>query len=275
MIYRSISLAAASIASLVFSSLPLSQAYDSAYVESQSLRYVDFSGAAYCTDPHIGKETINNWSCKVCKKYPGVTATTFHGSKTDANGYVAYDPAKNEVIVAFSGTDPLSVANWIDDIDTKKTAYPYCSGCEVHDGFYRTFQSVSATVLNLTKSMLSSHSGAKLFVTGHSLGAAMAAHCAAEFVHQGMKVSTSYSYGMPRVGNQKLEEWFKSVVPGMFRLVHHKDPVPHLPANNWGFHHMPYEVFYTKEYTNYKVCNFEGEDSSCSNQYTLDLNVGE
>jgi predicted lipase len=82
-------------------------------------------------------------------------------------------------------------------------------------------------------------------ITGHSLGAAMAAHCSAEFVNKGYKIKTTYSYGMPRVGNQAFEQWYVSVVPGTFRVVHRKDPVPHLPYERWGFHHMPYEVSIT------------------------------
>lgn len=102
----------------------------------------------------------------------------------------------------------------------------------------------------------------------------MAAHCAADFVVRGYKLSSSYTYGMPRVGDEAFEKWFISVVPGMFRVVHHKDPVPHLPYERWGFHHMAYEVFYVDDYNDYKVCSIEGEDQSCSDQYALDLNVG-
>ena len=105
-------------------------------------------------------------------------------------------------------------------------------------------------------------------------GAALTGHCIAEFVHQGLKVTNAYAFGMPRVGNSEFETWFVSVVPGLFRVVHHKDPVPHLPPQNWGFHHMPYEVFYTTDYNDYTVCSMEGEDGKCSDQYAVDLNVG-
>jgi hypothetical protein len=47
---------------------------------------------------------------------------------------------------------------------------------------------------------------------------------------------------MPRVGDEAFEQWYSTVVPGTFRTVHRKDPVPHLPTMNMGFHHMPYEV---------------------------------
>jgi len=43
---------------------------------------------------------------------------------------------------ARSCTDPLSIKNWIDDINTFKQSYKWCSGCEVHKGFYNTYLSV-------------------------------------------------------------------------------------------------------------------------------------
>eukprot|EP01031_Cornospumella_fuschlensis_P040426 gene40426-49267_t len=208
-------------------------AYDSNYNLDQSKRYVDFSAAAYCCDPILKKNSVDDWSCQVCKKYPHVKAQSFHGSRSDANGFVAYDGDRNEIIVSFSGTDPLSIQDWIDDLDFIKTAYPYCNGCEVHEGFYNAFLSVRDQVVNSVKGFKNTYGSATLTVTGHSLGAAMAAHCAAELVHTGYNITTVYSYGMPRVGNQAFEQWYTTVVPGTFRNVHKKDPVPHLPPNNW------------------------------------------
>jgi hypothetical protein len=33
-------------------------------------------------------------------------------------------------------------------------------------------------------------------------------------------------------------------------------------------------VFYTSDYHDWKLCNWEGEDESCSDQYAVDLDVG-
>jgi len=252
-------------------------AYDSHYDVNKSKRYVEFAGIAYCSDPLIGKNTVDNWSCKICKNYPNVTATSFYGSKaTDAKGYIAYDPKANEILVVYSGTDPASIRNWIDDIDTIKTAYPYCSstGCKVHEGFYRTYTSTDASMKSILSKYVSQHKSASITVTGHSLGAALVAHAVAELTMIGYKLTPAYAYGMPRVGDESFEKWYTSKTTGTFRIVHHKDPVPHLPAKDWGFHHMPYEVFYTQDnYSDSKVCNAEGEDATCSDQYKVDINV--
>jgi hypothetical protein len=145
-------------------------AYDSSYKLDLSNRYVTFCGAAYCTDQTLKRNSVNDWSCQACKKYPHVTAVSFHGKTNDANGFVGYDSDANEIIVSFSGTNPLSIQNWIDDLDFFQTAYPYCSGCQVHRGFYNTYLSVDSQVKNLIKNFTSQHPSASIAITGHSLG---------------------------------------------------------------------------------------------------------
>jgi len=259
---------------LLLSSLRPVVSYDSSFNVNLGKKYVSFSGAAYCSDPRFKKSGVEQWSCSACKSYPGMQATVFNSYK-DGVGYVGYYPPDNEIVVAFSGTNPFDIQQWIDDLDFIKKAYPYCSGCEVHEGFYKTYLTIADTVRNLTKSYLSAHPTASVTCTGHSLGAALAAHCFADLKANNIasKLSTPYTFGMPRVGNEAFEKWYVSTLPGTFRMSHHKDPVPHLPFESWGFHHMAYEVFYTDDYNKYKVCNFEGEDSSCANQYTVALDV--
>lgn len=248
--------------------------YDSNFDLATANRYVYFSGAAYCADPIFVKNSIDDWSCNACKQFPNVEAQVFHGSKKDANGFVGYDSDANEVIISFAGTDPLSIANWIDDLDFIKTDYPYCDGCQVHEGFYKSFNSVKDDVKVLLDSYLAQHSNASIAITGHSLGAALAVHAAAEFTHAGYsQIKTIYNYGLPRVGETNFEQWYVNSVIGTFRMVHLKDPVPHLPPMNWGFHHMPYEVFYKLDYNDWKLCDVEGEDESCSDQYVVDADV--
>lgn len=222
------------------------------------------------------KSGVENWTCNACKKYPHTTATVFNSNK-DGIGYVGYESDDNEIIIAYSGTNPFDIQQWIDDLDFFKTSYPYCSGCNVHEGFYKTYLSVQSTVRNLTKSYLSSHPTATITVTGHSLGAALAAHTMADFkanpISSTATITSSYTFGMPRVGDEAFEKWYISKVVGTYRVVHRKDPVVHLPPMSFGFHHMAYEVFYEYDYNKWKLCSYEGEDNSCSNQYITALDV--
>ncbi len=51
------------------------------------------------------------------------------------------------------------------------------------------------------------------------------------------KVSFTYNYGCLRVGNPAFVTFLKSKVPSIFRVVHNKDPVPHLPPYDFGYIH--------------------------------------
>lgn len=221
-------------------------------------------------------------SCSACKDYPGVVAKTFTSEK-ECNGYVGYYPEDNEIIVAFSGTDPFNLRMWIDDLDFFKTDYPYCTdiGCQVHEGFYKTYLSAVDQIRNLTESYLAQYPTASISCTGHSLGAALASHCAADLYaqfspsHPNLVYTSPYTFGLPRVGDETYANWFKSdALPfDSYRVVHRKDPVPQLPLQSMGFHHFPYEVFYVKDYSDYTICSASGEDQDCSDKYAVNVDV--
>jgi predicted lipase len=50
-------------------------------------------------------------------------------------------------------------------------------------------------------------------------------------------------FGCPRIGNEVFTDWFSVYMPIIYRIVHKKDPVPHLPLRIMDFHHVPYEVY--------------------------------
>mmetsp|Transcript_23793 Transcript_23793/g.39765 ORF Transcript_23793/g.39765 Transcript_23793/m.39765 type:complete len:292 (-) Transcript_23793:206-1081(-) len=263
------------IAVLQLSSLAL--AYQEDVDLNLAMRYVELSGASYCADPKLKRNSVDDWSCNVCSNYPNMTAKSFYNSKYSCSGFVGYDADTNEIVVAFAGTDPLSIRDWIDDLVFVKEDYPYCDGCDVHKGFYETFLSMEATIKEFVYDWLDLYPSASIAIVGHSLGAALAAHCTAEFTHVGGKLKDQlhavYTYGMPRVGNDAFQSWYKETMFGTFRFTHRKDPVPHLPPIEFDFHHIPYEVFYTEDYNDYTLCSFEGEDESCADQYTVAVDL--
>jgi predicted lipase len=82
-------------------------------------------------------------------------------------------------------------------------------------------------------------------IVGHSLGGALATHAALSLANQKMPVSILYTYGSPRVGDQKFSEWYDYQIntSNKFRVTHGHDPVPHLPPHDFGFNHIPHEMF--------------------------------
>ncbi|CAN0097328.1 unnamed protein product, partial [Hapterophycus canaliculatus] len=70
-----------------------------------------------------------------------------------------------------------------------------------------------------------------------------------------------------KVGNEAFATFSVSHGVPIYRVVHHRDPVPHVPFEAWGYRHPPTEVFFDADQTSYVVCNDTGEDLSCSDQF--------
>ena len=52
-----------------------------------------------------------------------------------------------------------------------------------------------------------------------------------------------YTFGEPRFGNDKLRQYAEKTVETTYRVVHERDPVPHLIPAILGFHHKATEVW--------------------------------
>lgn len=70
-----------------------------------------------------------------------------------------------------------------------------------------------------------------------------------------------------KVGNQAFATFAVSQGVPVYRVVHHRDPVPHVPFEAWGYRHPPTEVFFDADQTSYMVCDDTGEDLACSDQF--------
>jgi len=66
------------------------------------------------------------------------------------------------------------------------------------------------------------------------------------------------------VGNGNLAAYLHLIVPEVYRVIHYKDLVPHLPPHDFQYLHPPFEVFYDEAMKNYVVCDSSGEDPKCS-----------
>ena len=88
--------------------------------------------------------------------------------------------------------------------------------------------------------------GWHVFVTGHSLGGALATLFSAELaesVAAGVRACTvtMYNYGSPRVGNRAFVRRFNRAVPDAVRVINGSDLVPTLPAL-MGYRHVDHGV---------------------------------
>lgn len=83
----------------------------------------------------------------------------------------------------------------------------------------------------------------RLYVTGHSMGGAMASVCAvdAATIKHGCS-PISYTFGSPRLGNAAFRSVYNALVPDTFRIVASRDMIPSLPPSI-SYRHLGREVF--------------------------------
>lgn len=145
----------------------------------------------------------------------------------DIYGFTGYSEQDNAIVAAFRGT--VDIQNWIADLDANQINYPACGGCMVHQGFYNAFQGVQGYVKNDIQNLLAAHSNAKIWITGFSLGGALATVAALDIKSIFGHVDEFYSFGQPRVGNEAFASYFSSQISTRYRVIHYADIVPHLP----------------------------------------------
>jgi triacylglycerol lipase len=126
------------------------------------------------------------------------------------------------VILAFAGTDP---AAW----ETVATDARFVIGPKnTHEGFQAAFDAVAAHVTEAVE--LSKASGDPLFITGHSLGAALAIIAADTAVAATVVPRAVYGYGTPRLGGPAFQQRYNARLGRItYRLVHGRDIVARVP----------------------------------------------
>lgn len=167
-----------------------------------------------------------------------------HNIDDDAQGLILADDDK--IIVAFRGTEVAEIQDVMTDLDLRQVNR---YNGRVHRGFYTTFRSIWKSELRIwdgaeeldnppgirnTLKKLLAHKQRPLFVTGHSLGAAMAVICSVacgEELQEFKPTITVYDYGQPRVGNEGFNETLHKYVNLMFRVVNNNDVVARIPVD--------------------------------------------
>ena len=157
----------------------------------------------------------------------------------DTQGFVAESP--DAIVVAFRGTQPNRPMDWF--VDFRATSGPWAHNVgHVHDGFYSALRNVWGVTLasgEILPRRLLNRADKTIWITGHSLGGALAELCAAQamFVSK-IPVQGVYTFGQPRVGNKDFADALNAELgSGIFRFVNDRDIVPRVPLFTMGFCH--------------------------------------
>ena len=112
-------------------------------------------------------------------------------------------------------------------------------------------------VTSVVRGLLAKHPGAKIYVTGHSLGGALAALYTGMLHYNGeteivSKIAAVYTFGQPRVGDEKFAKYMMQHLTDSryFRVVYCNDLVPRVPFDDelFAFKHFGLCFYYNSRY---------------------------
>jgi len=199
-------------------------------------------------------------------------AQTVDAMLIESTAYVVQSEDGRVVILAYRGTQPGNILNWLTDADLHpdRIRFPFPDRDEtydIHAGFYRNVRATRYEVIRALlraregKSVLPdddtnvAHPMQRLYVTGHSLGGAMAALLGVMLSvepdyqeHFGDALSGVYTFGQPMVGSPAFAaacEAHPFLAGSVVRYIYRRDPVPHVPPKDSGrFAHFGLERSY-------------------------------
>lgn len=142
-------------------------------------------------------------------------------------------------IVAFRGTEQV-LEDWLADADARHHVPPWSdaeTGVGIHRGFQTALDLVWPEVITLVK-----QAQKPIWITGHSLGGALAMLTAARFARESppIPVAGVYTFGQPRVGSRAWAETLPiALQQRVFRYVNNNDIVPLVPPSiPIDYHHV-------------------------------------
>lgn len=154
----------------------------------------------------------------------------FNSDPTDTQAFLAANA--DFAVLAFRGTEVKKKKDVLTDL--RATQISAIEG-GVHKGFQAAYDSVKDEI---EKSLGTLDPKLPIYITGHSLGAALAT-VATQNLDVGSKfrdrIAACYTFGSPRVGNTKYDRAFKAPI---YRMVNTTDIVTVIPLLTMGYVHI-------------------------------------
>ncbi|MAB61447.1 MAG: hypothetical protein CMO46_13075 [Verrucomicrobiales bacterium] len=182
------------------------------------------SKAAYLPKELIAHQLIEEFGMSEVKKF----------SNLNCKGFIA--SSEQVTVISFTGSE-FDFDTWQENIDALFSPGPFGSNDRVHRGFNLGISQIKDDLI--TKIKITQNKKRPLFITGHSLGGAIANIFAAHLLHEELKPYSIYTYGAPRVGCKKFKQLYNYISKGIsFRIVNRHDIVPRTPPRLSTFDHV-------------------------------------
>ncbi|KAK6130506.1 hypothetical protein DH2020_035764 [Rehmannia glutinosa] len=181
--------------------------------------------------------------------------------ETDTQATIWRDPERKRLVIAFRGTEQ---SRWKDlrtdlmlvpaGLNPERIGGDFKKEVQVHSGFLSAYDSVRTRLISLIKQAIGHRDESldllakwHIYVTGHSLGGALATLLALELsssqlAKHGAISVTMYNFGSPRVGNRRFAEIYNEKVKDSWRVVNHRDIIPTVPRL-MGYCHVAQPVY--------------------------------
>lgn len=149
---------------------------------------------------------------------------------TDTNGFIALH--EKLLVVSFRGTSGFR--DFVTDGDIRRVRPDWAAG-GVHSGFKTALDSVWSQVTSKLGPPAAQQKD--IWVTGHSLGAALAQLAALRLTRAGYRVQRVYTFGTPRIGDKDfVADYDRRLGSQSFPHVNWRDVVTRVPPMALGFH---------------------------------------
>ncbi|KAJ4904465.1 triglyceride lipase [Raphanus sativus] len=199
---------------------------------------------------------------------------------TDTQVAIWRDARRKRVVIAFRGTEQTKWKDLQTDLmlvpvglNPERIGGDFKEEVQVHSGFLSAYDSVRIRIISLLKMAIGYIDDVAeredkwhVYVTGHSLGGALATLLAIELASsqlakRGAITVTMYNFGSPRVGNKKFADVYNQKVKDSWRVVNHRDIIPTVPRL-MGYCHVAHPVYLAAgevENTDFQKDGYHGE----------------
>lgn len=141
----------------------------------------------------------------------------------------------DKIIIVFRGSSTIS--DWKTDLNIKLRSteiYGDNKKIKVHSGFLNQYLNLRNKIHQV---ILNNNNKYPIYITGHSLGGALAQLCALDLKLNFNINLTVVTVGSPRVGNDKFVKKYNELIKLSYRLKNYGDPITYLPMN-CNYHHV-------------------------------------
>lgn len=153
--------------------------------------------------------------------------------------------------MVFRGTD--EALDWLDNINALPVNEIFG---DFHRGFWNSTEDVWGEMYG-KYIWVNKKNRRPLFLTGHSLGGAMATVAASKLIHRDLPFTSVYTFGQPRAMNRDTARIFNSEAKKRFyRFQNNNDIVSRVPARVMGYSHVGNCIYISEEQTIYDEPGF-------------------